>query len=383
MTLGGLALRQLRARPLRAVLTVVAVSFSVGLLSFLVLLNEALKNDFSPFVGQRVVVIAKTGFFDKIPMAYLAKIEATPGVLDVAPFDFLIGSYRDDRPENQVPVSASPVEHLLNVYKEAKLSEPERAAFMADPTGAMIGKILVKKYGWKVGDRIVLKAPVKGGVVEATVRAVMQYDLDNGVYIHRRYFEGLSGNEGQAAMFWILARTRDDVVPVTLAIDKAFTNAPVPIQAMTEKQWQLSFMQMLGNVKALLGSIGLATAFALLLITGNTLAMAARERRGQAALLRILGFQKGIVAGLLLVEAAIYGILGAVLGMGLASLFGKVLNRALETTAMAGIGSLLKPNATVAVLSLGIAILLTVGAGLIPSLSLTRRSIVQLLRDAA
>ncbi len=117
----------------------------------------------------------------------------------------------------------------------------------------------------------------------------MTYKLDNGLYVHRKYFENLTGDTGQVGMFWILAKSRPDVAKVTAEIERRLDNAPVPIRAMSEKQWQLMFMEMLGNVQALLGGIGLATAFTLFLITSNTLAMAARERRGEAALLRILG----------------------------------------------------------------------------------------------
>src|SRR5205085_12441504 len=120
--------------------------------------------------------------------------------------------------------------------------------------------------------------------------------------------------DGQVGMFWVLARSKDEVVPLAAALDKQFENAGSPVRAMTERQWQLSFFQMLGNVKALIGGIGLATAFAVLLITSNTIAMGARERRGEAALLRILGFSRGMVSRLLLAEAFAYGLLGALFG---------------------------------------------------------------------
>ena len=115
---------------------------------------------------------------------------------------------------------------------------------------------------------------------------------------------------------------------------------------MSEKQWQLMFMQMLGNVKALIGSIGLATAFALLLITSNTLAMAARERRSETAVLRVLGFSRGSVLRVLIVEAAAYGAAGAILAVGFMNLFARLVERAIVDTQWAGIGPLLKADVT-------------------------------------
>ena len=120
-----------------------------------------------------------------------------------------------------------------------------------------------------------------------------------------------SGDEGQTNMFWVLAKSRGDVDGITAALAKAFENAPVPARAMTERQWQLQFLEMLGNVKALLGSVGLATGFALLLITANSLAMSARERRAETAVLRVLGFRRRTIAGFLLGEALVYGLAGA------------------------------------------------------------------------
>mgnify|MGYP001119949877 FL=1 len=316
LTLAGYVFRHLRSRPLRATLTAGAFAFSIGLLGFLWLLSAALEKEWSPFMAQRVIVTAKTSFFDKLPMAYLSKIEATPGVANVVPFDFVLSYHRDTRPENMVPVSAAPPGPMLDVYREADVPPEQARDWAADPTGALVGPLLVEKFGWKIGQKVVLKAPVPGGVIETTIRAVMGYRLDAGLYVHRRYFEQLSGDEGRTNMFWVLAKTRGDVDGITAALDRELENAPVPARAMTERQWQLQFLEMLGNINALLGSVGVATGFALLLITANSLAMSARERRNESAVLRVLGFPRKAIAGLLLGEALVYGLAGTLLGTG-------------------------------------------------------------------
>ncbi|MEO6325889.1 MAG: hypothetical protein ABIT01_18940, partial [Thermoanaerobaculia bacterium] len=247
MTRAGIVLRHLRARPLRTLLTVGAFSFSVGLLGFLLALNEAFHRDFSPYTAQRIVVMGKGSFLDRLPLAYEARIQKLEGVLGVAPFDFMIAGRGNMKAENQVNVTGVPAEKLLAIYREANLTDAHRKAWLEDPRGAMVGGMLVKRFGWKVGDRIVLVAPVPGGVFETTVRAVMRYETDNGVYLHRRYFEGTTGNDREAMMFWVLARTREAVQPLTVAIERELENAPAPIRAMTEKQWQLSWLQMMGS----------------------------------------------------------------------------------------------------------------------------------------
>jgi putative ABC transport system permease protein len=326
------------------------------------------------------MVIGKGSFFDKLPEAYLAKIQALPGVLDVAPFSFFVGFLRDNRPENQIPVNGTDAKALLAVYREANVPENEVKAWMDDPTGALIGRLLQKKFGWKPGDHVALKAPVPGGAIDFTIRAVMRYDLDNGIYLHKKFFEGVTGDRGLTGMYWIMAKSRDEVQPLTAALEKEFDNAPSPIRAMTEKQWQLNFMQMLGNVKALIGSIGIATAFTLLLITANTVAMSARERRREAALLRILGFSGGTVASFFLAEALLYGLLGSFLGVGVMYGFCRLVASLIDDTILGGLGGLLILNGGTVVLSIVIAAGLAVAAGVIPALGLSRRPIVELLR---
>ena len=375
--------RHLLARPLRSILTIGAIGLSVGLMGFLLLLADALQLDWSSMQAQRAIVMAKSSFFEKLPMAYLPKLLEVPGVRDIAPFDFMIAFYRDNRPENQIPVNGTDAEPFVRVYAEADIPKDQIAAWKEDPTGSVIGWILADRFGWKPGTRIVLKAPVKGGVVETTVRAVMGYHLDNGVYLHRRYYEQLTGYEGSVAMFWILAKSRDDVAPMTAEIDRRFENAPAPIRAMTEKQWQLMFMQMLGNVKALIGSIGLATAFALVLITSNTLAMGARERRGETAILRVLGFGRRAIFGVLLAEAALYGVLGAIAGMALVRVFSSVIGTLMDKTQLQGLGQLLRPDVQSDLTVLVLGVTLAVISGAVPALTLSRRPVVQLLREAA
>ncbi|MFN7988033.1 MAG: FtsX-like permease family protein [Thermoanaerobaculia bacterium] len=381
MTYAGYVLRHLRARPLRATLTAGAFAFSIGLLGFLWLLSTALQKEWSPYMAQRLIVTAKTSFFDKLPMAYLAKIEATPGVARVAPFDVVLASYRDNRPENVVGVSSAVAGPTLEIYREANVPPEQAKAWTDDPTGALVGPVLAEKLGWKLGDRVVLKAPVKGGVIETTIRAEMGYRLDSGLYLHRRYFEQLTGDEGSTNMFWVLAKTRGDVDRITASLNREFENAPVPARAMTERQWQLQFMEMLGNVQALLGSLGLATGFALLLITANSLAMSARERKGEAAVLRVLGFRRKAIAGFLLGEALVYGVAGAILGGAVMAAFAHFVGAALDKTQYAGMGGLLVPDATALLLAAAASVGLAVLAGAAPALNLARRPIAELLRE--
>jgi putative ABC transport system permease protein len=378
----SLVLRHLEARPLRAALTIGAIGFSAGLMGFLLVLADALKEDWSPLQGRRVIVMAKTSFFERLPAAYLSRIEEIPGAGHVAPLDFLVVHWGDPRPENLVSISATDAGRFVEVVAEARPPEDQLAAWEADLTGCVIGPVLVEKFGWKIGQRLVFSAPVRGGAVETTIRGILSDRLYHDVYIHRRYLENLTGEPGKAAFLWILATSRSAVAPLTAEIERRFDNAPYPIRAMTEKQWQLEAMQRLGNVKLLIGSIGLATAFALVLITSNTLAMGARERRGETAVLRVLGYTRTAVARLLLAEAALYGLGGALLGLGLMRLFIWIVGEISGKTQFAVLGPLLTVDATDRLAVLGLAVAVAFVAGLAPGLNLSRRSIVELLREA-
>jgi putative ABC transport system permease protein len=240
----------------------------------------------------------------------------------------------------------------------------------------------MEKYGWKVGQRLVLLAPVPGGVVETTIRGILSDRLQHGVVIHRKYLENMTGEPGKVAFFWVLASSRSAVAPLTAEIERRFDNAPVPIRAMTEKQWQLEAMQMLGNVKLLIGSIGLATAFALVLITSNTLAMGVRERKGETAVLRVLGYTRTAVARILFGEAAVYGLGGALLGVGLMGLFLRIVGESSKKTQFAVLSRLLTADGGDLIAVLGLSIAIALVAGLVPGLTLSRRPIAELLHEA-
>jgi putative ABC transport system permease protein len=136
-------------------------------------------------------------------------------------------------------------------------------------------------------------------------------------------------------------------------------------------------------VKLLLGSVGLATGFALLLITANSLAMSARERRSETAVLRVLGYPRSAVAAFLLGEALVFGLAGALLGSGVMAAFAHFVGAALDKTQYAGMGALLVPGLPALALASTVSVLLALLAGLAPALNLSRRPIADLLREAA
>ncbi len=147
----------------------VAIGLSAGLVGFLYLVNGALKNDWSENMGQRPMVMAKSSMFEKLPMAYLAKLEDVPGVQRVCPFDFLMTQWKDDRPENMIPFQAAPAGRVRRGLQGGE--DPARPGRRVEGRPDGLPSSAAQAARLEVGDKIVLKAPVPGGVIETTVRA--------------------------------------------------------------------------------------------------------------------------------------------------------------------------------------------------------------------
>jgi putative ABC transport system permease protein len=182
---------------------------------------------------------------------------------------------------------------------------------------------LATKYGWKLGDRIVLQGTIYPVNLELNVRGIFHSTPDNkSVYFNTKYVEeAVPFFKGQAGTFSILAASPSDVSTIASTIDDMFRNSPQPTKTESEKAFGLEFVAMMGNVKAFILSICGAVLFATLLVSANTIAMSIRERTREVAVLKTLGFTRRGVLGLFVSEAVALalagGLIGASLGRGL------------------------------------------------------------------
>ena len=170
----------------------------------------------------------------------------------------------------------------------------------------------MKKYGWTVGQKITLTGDIWPGVYTFTIRAVYRGQR-RGVRVfrpegHRR---GPPARAGRYTMIWLKAvdaAAARDLIP---RINALFENSAVPVRAETEKEFQNNYLALLGNVKLFFRSLTAVIAAVVLLIAANTMAMAARERVTEFAVLRAIGFPRRTIFGLLLSESALLAIFGA------------------------------------------------------------------------
>jgi len=195
-------------------------------------------------------------------------------------------------------------------------------AWQRDRQGVIVDSTLAKKYGWKLGDRLVLQGTIYPVNLDLNIRGIFTSNPDNkSVYFNAKYVEeAVSWFKGRAGTFSILAATAADVSKVSTAIDDMFRNSPQPTKAESEKAFGLEFVAMMGNVKAFILSICLAVVFATLLVSANTMAMSIRERTREVAVLKTLGFTRQTVLGMFVGEAVTLALLGGLVGTGIAYL---------------------------------------------------------------
>jgi putative ABC transport system permease protein len=309
----------------RTLLTIFSIAFPLLLLSFLMSIWRAFYGDDlrSEQSNQRLITRHKVSLTNLIPSSYREKIRHIPGVTRALPMNWFGGIYKDAKPENFFARFGTDPDEFFDVYPELSLPKDQEEAWKKDRAGCVADAELAKKYGWKLGDRIVLKGDIYPITLELTLRGLFTAKLpNNSLYFNEKYVEeGVPFAKGNAGFYAVLVDSPQNVNRVSHDIDAAFANAPEPTRTETEKAFGLSFLAMLGNVKAFILIISSAAVFTILLVTGNTMAMSIRERTREVAVLKTLGFTRGTILGLFIGESVAVSAIGGVLGTLIALFF--------------------------------------------------------------
>jgi putative ABC transport system permease protein len=334
----------------------------------------------------RTVTHHKVSLGNPLPIADLQKIRQLPGVAEATVFDWFGGVYVDRSAKNQFPRFAVEPETFLAVFDDARIVAGSKESWLADRTGALVGQNLVAKFGWTLGQKIVFVGDAYPATLELTIRGVYQLPDGNAaaVYFHRKTLEeALPAFAGQAGAIWVKAADAAAADRLPAQIDAMFANSSAPTKTETEKAFQMGFVSMLGNVKLLINSIATIIVLVLFLVAANTMAMAARERVTEIAVLRTLGFPRATILSMVLAESLLIALIGGGLGI--------LLFVAAEPGLKAGL--LMTPMATFAaafrvfpeVLAMGLFITLSIGiaAGVVPALRSAYRPIADGLRRVA
>jgi putative ABC transport system permease protein len=261
-------------------------------------------------------------------MAYLRQIEQVPGVVGAASASWFGAKYQNE--SNAFPVFAVEPARYLDMYPEFTIAAEQREAFAATRTGAVAGKRLAERFGWKVGQRLPISSeihPKADGSLSWEFDLVGLLDAEDPavrgntdmVLINVAYFDE-ARQFGKGKTGWYVVRIADsgEARAISARIDELFANSPDETRTQPEKEFAVGFAKQIGDLGALVRRILVAVFFALLILTGNTMAQSIRERIPELAILKTLGFTDGRVTGLVLAEAVLLLVIGAGLGMGTA-----------------------------------------------------------------
>ena len=319
----------------RSILTVLSIAFSLLLLTFMMTLWHAFSLDEgSAESAQRLVVRHRVSLTFSLPGFYREKSRAVPGVVSVVPVSWFGGIYKDQKPENFFAQFGTDPDEFFKTFRDMAMPDDQIKAWQRDRQGVIVDDTLANKFGWKLGDRIMLQGTIYPVNLELNIRGIFHSYPDNkSAYFNTKYVEeSVSFFKGQAGTFSILADNPGDVSKIASSIDDMFRNSPQPTKSESEKAFGLEFVAMMGNVKAFILSICGAVLFATLLVSANTIAMSIRERTREVAVLKTLGFTRRGVLGLFVSEAVALSLAGGLIGVSMAKAMVFAISQAPQLT---------------------------------------------------
>ncbi|HVT33930.1 MAG TPA: FtsX-like permease family protein [Rhodanobacteraceae bacterium] len=373
-------------RKTRTVFTLLSVLAAFLLFGMLDAVRTAFNAPPSAAGVNRLVVSSRISIIQPLPSSLEPRIQAIPGVKDVAYANWFGGYYQEPKNQNiMFQIAVNPT--YLDAYPELVVPPDERKAFDETRTGALIGETAAKALNVKIGDKI----PIKGSIFtnKASGDTTWTFDivgifkagsekergLEHQLLFRWDYFDE-GRTFGNGTIGWYIVRVDDpgQSAKIAAAIDALSANSDHETKTQTEQAFNLAFVKQLGDIGMIVGAIMAAVFFTLILLTGNTMAQAVRERIPELAVLKTIGFSNRSVLGLVLAEAVLLIVLGGVLGLLLAQVLLPAVN--------AGSGGRMNfPPIGGSTWALGLALMLGIGlvVGCLPALRGMRLRIVDAL----
>ncbi len=372
-----LVIANLFRKKIRTALTIGSFAVALFLFGLLVIVRGAFSQGVDIAGADRLVVINKVSLIQPLPLSYRDRLLRISGIKQVTYDNWFGGVYQDEK--NFFPQFAIDVEHQRALYPEFTVPEEQWQAFAGDREGAIAGQSLADRFGWKIGDRIPIKGTIYTGPWEFNLRGIYRgtraQDDTTQFWFHWDFLEERRAfGKGDVGWYVVRVTNPDLSVQVAKTIDTEFANSPFETKTDTEKAFAASFVKQMGNIEFLILTVGGVVFFTLLLVTGNTMAIAVRERMGELAVLKALGFSNQFVLQLVMLESLIVAFVGGGLGLLLAKLFslhGDPTNGILPYF-------YLPPLAIVS--GVAAALLVGVAGGILPAVSAMRLRVVDAIR---
>jgi putative ABC transport system permease protein len=378
--------RNLLRRKFRTLFTMGAIFFAFLLFGVLMAIRSAFSMGVDMAGQNRLMVLDKVSIINPLPASYWQQIRAVEGVTDVTAANWFGGYYQDVR--NQFPSFAVDPESWLRIYsKEFDVPEEQKKAFIANQTGAIIGADTARKYGFKVGQKIPINGTIyrrpDGGPWEFTIEGIYDSKIKgadkSNLLFHYKYLRETipeqSGFRDKYGWYVLTIDNPDKAPEIAAKIDAMFANSPSETKTNTEKAFVKGWADQVGDIGKIMMWIVAMAMFTILLVAGNTMAQAIRERTNELAVLKTLGFTEGRILGMVLLESVVIAAIGGLFGLAISYVF---ITAGGDPTHGLLPAFIFPPRAIV----MGVALVFGLGlaAGLLPAWQASRLRIVDALR---
>jgi putative ABC transport system permease protein len=318
----------LKRKKLRTALTLLSIIVAFVLFGFLSAIKQALTGGVNIAGANRLIVRHRVSIIQLLPESYQARMARIPGVSLVTHQTWFGGIYQD--PKNFFMQNPVVPEEFLEMYPEIILAPEQKQAWLQTRTGAIVGRKTAERFGWKVGDKI----PIQSSIwAQSDGKRLWTFDLvgifdgrDKGtdttpLFFRYDYFEEVRRSGfGKGLVGWYAIRIKDPARAAEVAklVDAEFENSSAETKTEPEGAFVQAWANQIGDIALITASILGAVFFTILLVTGNTMSQAVRERTGELGVLKAIGFTNGQVLAMVLLESCLLAVLGGVLGLGLA-----------------------------------------------------------------
>jgi putative ABC transport system permease protein len=316
----------LKRRKLRTLLTLFSIMIAFVLFGFLSAIKMALVGGVSLAGADRLVVRNKVSIIQLLPESYEGRMERIDGVANALHFTWFGGIYQD--PKNFFAQMPTKPDELREMYPEWVFTDESMAAWKKTRTGAVVGRATADRFKWKVGDRIPIQSTIWEkqdgsrvwefdlvGIYDGKTKAA---DTSQLFFRHDYFEEARAFAKGEVGWYVIRVKDPNRAADIAKLIDVEFENSPAETKTETEGAFIQAFAKQIGDIALLTAAISAAVFFTILLVAGNTMAQAVRERTGELGVLKALGFTNGRVMALVLLESCLMALLGGGIGLAVA-----------------------------------------------------------------
>ncbi|HZV47825.1 MAG TPA: ABC transporter permease [Thermodesulfovibrionales bacterium] len=307
---------------LRTFLTILGVSIAILAFGLLRTVISAWYAGVEASSASRLVTRNAISLIFPLPLSYKEKIRQIEGVKSVSYGTWFGGIYIDEK--HFFANYAMEPEHYLAIYPELIIPPDQRTAFYRDRKSAVAGRKLADRYGWKIGDTVTLRGTIFPGNWEFIIRGIYQgrdQNIDEtAFFFHWEYLnetmkKTAPGRADQVGWYMVEVRNPNLAADVSVRIDKMFKNSLAETLTETEKAFNLGFISMTEAIIIAIQLVSYVIILIIMAVVANTMAMTARERIGEYAVFKTLGFGGFHIAGLIFGESLFITMTGATIGI--------------------------------------------------------------------